>query len=100
MALASAVDKIASLAFPQMTPLSVKDVTKELLALASNDAIIEKELSMMNSAQLDTLMKVIYVCLKGDYKNSTIYLKWHGLVYEKAGAGSIVRTISEKAPAA
>lgn len=96
MALAAAVDKVSSYAFPDMTPTVVKDVTRELLGLAGNDAIIERELSLMSGEQLDVLMKVIYVCLKGDYKNSTTYLKWHGMVYDKAGAGSIIRTISEK----
>ena len=79
-----------------MTPSSVRDVSKELLGLSGNDAIIERELALMSPEQLDVLMKVIYVCLKGDYKNSTAYLKWHGLVYDKAGAGAIIRTISER----
>jgi hypothetical protein len=98
MALASAVDMVSHLHFPEMTPSTVRDVTKELLALANNETVVEKELSMMNSDQLDVLMKVIYVGLAGDFKNSASYLKWHAAAYEKAGPGAIVRTLSDKSP--
>lgn len=99
MALAASIDKIAHLHFPQMTPSAVRDVTKELLAFANNESVVEKELSRMNSEQLDVLMKVIYVGLSGDYKNSAAFLKWHSATYEKAGPGAIVRTLSDKDPA-
>ena len=98
MALASAVDKVAHLHFPQMTPSSVRDVSKELLALANNETVVEKELSLMNSDQLDILMKVIYIGLGSDFKNSASYLKWHAAAYEKTGPGAIVRTLSDKDP--
>ena len=96
----AALDKLAPLHFPQITYLAAKDVVREILTIAGNDTIIERELQRLNEQQLDTMMKVIYVSLNTDSKNSSVYLKWHAAVYAISGPGAIVRVIADKGRAA
>jgi hypothetical protein len=96
--LAAALDKLGPLHFPQITYLAAKDVLREVLQIAGNDAVIERELQRLTEQQLDTMMKVIYCALNADSKNSSVFLKWHAAVYAAAGPGAIVRVISDKPP--
>jgi hypothetical protein len=96
----AALDKLSPLHFPQITYLAAKDVLREILAVAGNDTVIERELQRLNEQQLDVMMKVIYCALNADSKNSSVFLKWHAAVYAIAGPGAIVRVISDKPPAA
>ena len=98
-ALPTALDSVESIEFPRMTPRNVREVLKELTA-APAEAVMRKEISRLTPAQQDTLMKVIYVGLGGDPAAATTLQKWHALLFEVAGPGSIVRTLTDKAPAA
>lgn len=93
-------------AFPNILndpPLKCKDkALKE-----RNSAAVGKVLTSMKEAgikavvdkldedQLDVLMKYIYRNLESG-ENSTILLKWHEVVFAKAGIGCIVRAISDR----
>lgn len=91
--LGAALDKLSAQHFPQMTFLHIKDVTKEML---SANADPERSCKSLNTEQLDTLMKSVYVALANDAKNSTVYLKWHGAVYAAAGPGAVIRVLTDK----
>lgn len=93
--LAPLLDKHAAVAFDAMTPLSVRDVLKELSAAAGNDAVVGKEVTLLTAAQQDTLMKIIYVGLASDAKQSSAWFKWHAALHQVAGAGAIVRTLTD-----
>jgi actin related protein 2/3 complex subunit 5 len=94
--LAEAVARVAPLHFPQMTFLATKEVHGALLALGTSDAVMEREIGKLSLEHRDVLMKVLYVCLAADTKNSSSYLKWHGAMYEAAGPGSICRVLTDK----
>jgi hypothetical protein len=98
-ALAAALEKLAPLHFPQITFFAAREVVRELSA-SSSDAAIEKHISGLSSAHQDVLMKVLYVALASDSKNSTLYLKWHSALYTAAGPGAIMRVLTDKPPAA
>ena len=94
MSFASQLDKLATIAFPQLTFLICRDVVKEMQG--ANETVMKNEMARLNDAQKDILMKVIYVALGNDCKNSPLYFKWHAALYEAAGVGSIVRVITDK----
>jgi hypothetical protein len=98
--LAAALDKLAPLHFPQITFFAARDVVKELTASSASETAIEKCVHGLSSAHQDILMKVLYVALSSDAKNSTVYLKWHGALYAAAGPGAIMRVLTDKPPMA
>lgn len=98
-ALAAALEKLVPLHFPQITFFAARDVVKELSA-SSSEAAIEKHVNSLSSAHQDVLMKVLYVAMSSDCKNSTLYLKWHSALYTVAGPGAIMRVLTDKVPTA
>ncbi len=73
----------------------------------SNAAIVEKVLAAISDSEMptmlgslslescDVLMKYIFK-LMGKNSNCGQMLKWHALVVEKAGLGSIVRAMTDR----
>jgi hypothetical protein len=98
--LGAALDKLSPLHFPQITYLAAKDVLREVLTIAGNDTVMDRELQRLNEQQQDTMMKVLYCALNADSKNSSVFLKWHAALYAITGPGAIVRVISDKVPKA
>ena len=93
-------------AFPSILedpPLKCKDkALKERNSVAvgrvltsMKEAAIKATVDKLDDDQLDVLMKYIYRNLESG-ENSTILLKWHEIVYAKAGIGCIVRAISDR----
>lgn len=97
MALREQLDRVAPVRFPDMTMVNARDALREIQA-APNETVITKEVEGLSDAQRDTLMKVVYVGLANDYKNSSVYFKWHAALFAAAGPGSIVRVMTDKAP--
>lgn len=83
--------------FAQITFFAAREVVKELLATSSEQAI-ERTVQQLTSPQRDVLMKVVYVSLANDSKNSTTFFKWHAAVYKVSGPASIMRVLTDKAP--
>jgi hypothetical protein len=97
MALARSLDEVAPQRFPAMTMVTVRGALKEIQAI-SDVAAIGAEIAKLTTDQRDTLMKVLYVGLGKDFKNSSTYFKWHAAAYGAGGAGSIIRVITDKEP--
>ena len=97
MSLGSLLSKYEPEHFSEMTYLTVKDVIKELQGI-TNETVMQNEIKKLAPEQLDVLMKVVYIGLANDCRNSTIYFKWHAAVYEHGSSGCIIRTITDKAP--
>jgi hypothetical protein len=95
MALPAALDAIAAEKFDQMAMRTVRPVLKELTG-APNEQIVQKEVERLTPAQRDVLMKVVYVGLANDPASSTAYFRWHAALYTSAGAGSIMRVLTDK----
>eukprot|EP00672_Neobodo_designis_P022452 CAMPEP_0174850040 /NCGR_PEP_ID=MMETSP1114-20130205/18756_1 /TAXON_ID=312471 /ORGANISM="Neobodo designis, Strain CCAP 1951/1" /LENGTH=102 /DNA_ID=CAMNT_0016084463 /DNA_START=37 /DNA_END=345 /DNA_ORIENTATION=+ len=95
--LVAALDAAAEQHFSDMTLVTVRDALKEVQSSPS-EAAATKAVAELTPAQQDTLMKVIYVGLAKDHKNSSVYFRWHAALYEAAGAGAIVRVIADKPP--
>ena len=97
MSLVSTLDALTENHFSDMNAKLCRDSLKELVKVAGGgDAAITKEISKLDQKQQDTLMKVVYVGLKADPSNSSAFLKWHALLFEKAGVGAIIRTLTDK----
>lgn len=99
MAIVAALEGVVSNArhFDQMNSRVCRDALKELVKVAgSGDAAIGKEIAKLDQQQQDTLMKIVYVGLSSDPSNSAAFLKWHAALFEKAGAGAIIRTLTDK----
>ena len=99
MSLVQHLDELSAIPFPDLTNLKCRSALTEIAGM-TNDSVIDKEIKKLNAAQSDTLMKVIYVGLANDSKNSNAYFKWHSLLYQNAGVGAIVRTLNDKPIAA
>lgn len=97
MALARSLDEVANQRFPEMTMVTVRNALKEIQG-TSDAAAIGSEVAKLTTEQRDTLMKVVYVGLGKDFKNSSTYFKWHSAAYGAGGAGSIIRVITDKEP--
>jgi hypothetical protein len=97
MALSGYLDAAVDQHFADMTLTSLRDVLKEVQANGT-EAAIAKELERLSPAQMDTLMKAVYIGLAKDSKNSSIYFRWHNALFKTAGSGSIVRVIADKPP--
>mmetsp|Transcript_39412 Transcript_39412/g.45854 ORF Transcript_39412/g.45854 Transcript_39412/m.45854 type:complete len:112 (+) Transcript_39412:40-375(+) len=95
--LVTALEKIASLHFPQITFFNAREVVKEMLATSSEQSI-DRSVQQLSSPMRDVLMKVVYVALSSDPKNSTTFFKWHAAIYKAAGPGSILRVVTDKPP--
>lgn len=98
MALAAALDAAAEQRFSDMNLVSVNSVLKVINAGSSSADAIRKAVQELDDYQHDTLMKVLYVGMAKDFKQSSTYFKWHAALYEIAGAGTIVRVIADKPP--
>ncbi|KEG14004.1 ARP2/3 complex subunit [Trypanosoma grayi] len=90
------LDKLEGTPLPNMTFASVRDIAREVVAAGTSGPAIEQELTTLSSTQQDTLMKVLYCCLKNDCKSSATYFRWHAKLYAIAGSGSIIRVMTEK----
>ncbi len=96
-AVVAAIDSLAESHFSDMNSRVCRDALKELVKVAgSGDAAITKEVGKLDQKQQDTLMKIVYVGLSSDPTNSAAFLKWHAILFEKSGAGAIVRTLTDK----
>ena len=95
MSLAQALDAVADQHFSDMSSRTVRDTLKEV-SKVSGDAAITKAITNLSQQQQDVLMKVVYVGLSSDPGNSSVYLKWHASLFEVAGPGAIIRTLTDK----
>ncbi len=98
MSLVQQLDAIAEQHFSDMSTRTVRDALKEV-AKNTADAAIAKEIGKLTPEQQGSLMKVVYVGLASDPANSAVYLKWHAALFEAAGPGAIIRTLTDKSSA-
>jgi hypothetical protein len=96
-ALVTALDALSGQHFNVMSSRTCRDALKEL-AKAPTEAAIAKEVQRLTPAQLDTLVKVVYVGLAADPSASAVFFKWHAAAFEAGGTGAIIRTLTSKAP--
>lgn len=91
------LDKHATVPYNQMTAFTVREVLKELAGSGANmsEAMMAQEAKLLSSTQLDTLMKIVYVGLGSDSKQSAIWFKWHSAAFQVGGNGVIIRTLTD-----
>jgi 5,10-methylene-tetrahydrofolate dehydrogenase/methenyl tetrahydrofolate cyclohydrolase len=93
--LSQQLSEMGAIPFPQLTFLKAKPVLKDIAAITSEQAI-DKEVKKLSSQEADALMKTLYVGLANDSGNSSVYFKWHAALYQAAGPGTVIRTLTEQ----
>lgn len=96
-ALANALDTLEKIEFNRMNTRNCRDALKEITKTTAENTI-KAEIAKLSDGQRDALMKVVYVGLSNDPASSAALLKWHALLFEVAGPGSIIRTLTSQAP--
>ena len=97
MSLATKLEDLSEHRLNDLTMTLCRSISQDLVD-GGNEQVMKNELKRLAPWQLDILMKVIYVCLANDYKNSTAYFKWHSAVHDAGGPGCLVRALSDKMP--
>jgi len=74
----------------------------------ANAATVEKVLNALTEAEIsavvealdleacDTLMKYLYRFMAGSFANNALLLKLHAAVFDKAGNGAIIRSMTDR----
>eukprot|EP00759_Apiculatamorpha_spiralis_P007319 PhF_6_TR14330/c0_g1_i1/m.22983/K05754/ARPC5; actin related protein 2/3 complex, subunit 5 len=95
MSLGANLDAIGKISFPKMISGDCSKVVADLTKPGLSDEAMKTLVKGLTDDQADTLMKVIYISLR-DEKNTQVMFKWHALVSEEFGLGTIVRCMSDK----
>ena len=59
------------------------------------EADLGKTLESLSDTEIDTALKFVYWGLSTG-QNAPILLKWHAAIVDKAGVGSVMRTLTER----
>jgi hypothetical protein len=98
-------DKARALLISLQSPPSA---SKNAEVKDANAATVEKVLSALTEAEIgavvealdleacDTLMKYLYRFMAGSFANNALLLKLHAAVWEKAGNGAIIRSMTDR----
>lgn len=64
-------------------------------ALAVRESELGAIVMALDAEEADTLLKYVYKALSVPSDKSSVWLRWHAALVEKAGTGAIVRVITE-----
>eukprot|EP01061_Rhynchopus_euleeides_P035185 TRINITY_DN59276_c0_g1_i1.p1 TRINITY_DN59276_c0_g1~~TRINITY_DN59276_c0_g1_i1.p1 ORF type:complete len:106 (+),score=60.71 TRINITY_DN59276_c0_g1_i1:79-396(+) len=96
MSLASKLQGLQEVHFPDLTRKQAEQVVT-VLGKTSDEEKIKEQVKELSSREVDTLMKVLYRALETG-KSSSVLFRWHAVVAEIGGTGSIIRTLMDKTP--
>merc|ERR1712070_574587 len=77
----------------QEAPAESADIVLKVLTKGKDDADMQSAVSSLSEDFEDVLMRLLYVFLAKN-QSSSVVLRWHQVLTEKAGVGCIMRAIT------
>eukprot|EP01004_Peranema_trichophorum_P001843 NODE_12379_length_399_cov_4.934783_g11721_i0.p1 GENE.NODE_12379_length_399_cov_4.934783_g11721_i0~~NODE_12379_length_399_cov_4.934783_g11721_i0.p1 ORF type:complete len:120 (+),score=11.03 NODE_12379_length_399_cov_4.934783_g11721_i0:46-360(+) len=96
MDLTQALGSIQAIPFSNLQEQDITPIVN-ILTSKTKDSDIQALVNGLNPDLVDVLMKAIYKGLESG-RNSSSLFKWHSIVEESGGPGSIVRVLTDKPP--